>query len=160
MKRFALILAVVGMVASVSLAEEGKGRKGHGKGSPGVRGQITAVDVQAKTVTVTKGQEAAAVTIKVDENATVIVGREPAANGIADLKAGMTCAAWVQGDEPATRLIAQNGPGKGGPGAGGAGRGKGEAGPGGEGRGKGAPDAGGAGRGKGAGGPGKRSAAK
>jgi len=160
MKRVALILVVVAMVAGVSLAAEGKGRKGHGKEPPSVRGQITAVDVQAKTVTVTNGQEAAAVTIKVDDNTKVIVGREPAANGIADLKAGMTCGAWVQGDEPATRLIARNGPGKGGPGAGGAGRGKGEAGPGGEGRGKGAPGAGGAGHGKGAAGPGKHAAAE
>ena len=144
MKRIALILAVVGMVASVSLAAEGKGRKGQGKDSPSVRGQIT--DVQTETVTVTNGQ--GAVTIKVDRNTKVIVGREPAAKGIAALKAGMTCAAWVQGDEPATRLIARNGPGKGGPGAGGAGRGKGEAGAGGE------------GRGKGAGGPGKRAAAE
>ena len=158
MKRITLILLVVAMVAGVSLAAGGKGRKGQGKGAPSVRGQITAVDVQAKTVTVTTGQDAAAVTIKVDENTKVIVGRQQAANGIADLKAGMTCAAWVQGDEPATRLIAQSGPGKGGPGAGGAGRGKGEAGPGGEGRGKGAPGAGGAGRGKGAGGPGKHAA--
>ena len=128
MKRIALILAVVGMVAGVSLEAEGKGRKGHGN--------------------------------KVDENTKVIVGREPAANGIADLKAGMTCGAWVQGDEPATRHIARNGPGKGGPGAGGAGRGKGEAGPGGVGRGKGAPGAGGAGHGKGAAGPGKHAAAE
>ena len=160
MKRIAMILAVIGMAAGVSLAAEGNGRKGHGKEAPSVRGQITAVDVQAKTVTVTNGQDAAAVTIKVDDNTKVIVGREPAANGIADLKAGMTCGAWVQGDEPATRHIARNGPGKGGSGAGGAGRGKGEAGPGGEGRGKGAPGAGGAGHGKGAAGPGKRAAAE
>jgi hypothetical protein len=130
MKRIAMILAVVGMIAGVSLAAEGQGRKGHGKEAPSVRGQITAVDVQAKTVTVTDGQDAAAVTIKVDENTKVIVGREPAANGIADLKAGIACAAWVQGDGPATRLIARNGPGRGGHGAGGAGRGKGAAGPG------------------------------
>jgi len=148
MKRIAMILAVIGMAAGVSLAAEGKGRKGHGKEAPSVRGQITAVDVQAKTVTVTGGQEAASVTIKADENTKVIVGRKPAANGIADLKAGMACAAWVQGDEPATRLIARNGPGKGGPGAGG------------EGRGKGAPGAGGAGHGKGAAGPGKHAAAE
>ncbi|RPI63453.1 MAG: hypothetical protein EHM48_02440 [Planctomycetaceae bacterium] len=158
MKRIAMILAVVSMVAGVSMAAEGKGRKGHGKEAPSVRGQITAVDVQAKTVT--SGQDAAAVTIKVDDNTKVIVGREPAANGIAALKAGMFCGAWVQGDEPATMLIARNGPGKGGPGAGGAGRGKGDAGPGGEGRGKGAPGAGGAGHGKGAAGPGKHAAAE
>ena len=45
MKRVALILVVVAMVAGASLAAEGKGRKGHGKESPSVRGQITAVDV-------------------------------------------------------------------------------------------------------------------
>lgn len=69
--------------------KDGKGKRG-GKRRPSVRGLITAVDAEAKTITVMnrrKGGETAPVTVQVADTTKVFLGRNPAENGLADPRA-------------------------------------------------------------------------
>ncbi len=109
MNRILIATLMIALASSLALAK-GQGKKAD-KPAPAVRGTISAVNVGAGTVTVDTGGNA--VVVKIDEQTKILVGREPAKNGIADLRQGMKCAAWVDGHKPATRIMGMTGEGKG-----------------------------------------------